>query len=215
MIIWDTATWKPVATLNDSTTGVLAVSFSPDSSLLASGLYGKTAVIYKDFQPQCNGLPDPVVCQTTYKGKCNSPDLGELARKQCPAMCDGCTTSSSTTAAPAATTTNTSTPTTMLCNGKPDPASCAADDGKCTDASAGSVVRAQCPAMCDTCIPDQPSAGSSPTYIYSAVGGGAALLLLLFAIWRCDRKQKLDQPRLVYVNDTDDSWMGESTSSIL
>lgn len=101
--------------------------------------------------------------------------------------------------------TTATTSTALLCNGKPDPAMCAADAGKCTDAVAGSSVRLQCPSMCDACIPDQHSGGSFPAYIYGAVGGGAALLLLLLgAIWRCARKQKLNRLRSRYGDDAGD-----------
>lgn len=100
--------------------------------------------------------------------------------------------------------TTATTSTALLCNGKPDPAMCAADAGKCTDAVAGSSVRLQCPSMCDACIPDQHSGGSFPAYIYGAVGGGAALLLLLGAIWRCARKQKLNRLRSRYGDDAGD-----------
>eukprot|EP00729_Bicosta_minor_P013507 gene13507-19101_t len=101
--------------------------------------------------------------------------------------------------------TTATTSTALLCNGKPDPAMCAADVGKCTDAVAGSSVRLQCPSMCDACIPDQHSGGSFPAYIYGAVGGGAALLLLLLgAIWRCARKQKLNRLRSRYGDDAGD-----------
>eukprot|EP00729_Bicosta_minor_P000334 gene334-30610_t len=92
VIITDTFTWKPVATLTDHTDYVRAVSFSPDSSLLASGSDDKTTIIYNVLQPECNGLPDPTECQTTYKDKCSSANLGNLARKQCPAMAAATTT---------------------------------------------------------------------------------------------------------------------------
>jgi len=59
--------------------------------------------------------------------------------------------------------------------------------------------------MCDACIPDQHSGGSFPAYIYGAVGGGAALLLLLLgAIWRCARKEKLNRLRSRYGDDAGD-----------
>lgn len=114
VIITDTATWTPVATLTDHTREVWAVTFSHDSSLLASGSSDTTTVIYNVLQPECNGLPDPTECQTTYKDKCSSADLGILARKQCPAMCDSCTPSTATTtlAATSATTITSTTTTT-------------------------------------------------------------------------------------------------------
>lgn len=106
--------FQKAETLTGHSNAVYAVSFSHDSSLLASGSSDATTIIYNVLQPECNGLPDPIECQTTYKDKCSSADLGNLARKQCPAMCDSCTppTTMTTFTATSATTITTTTTTT-------------------------------------------------------------------------------------------------------
>lgn len=170
------------------------------------------------WDPRYTG-PDP--CTTTTNTKTTTTKTTTTA-----------TTVTTTTAT--TTTTTTVTTTTPTCNGKIDPAQCLSEySGKCTDIVIGELVRGNCPVMCDTCtaaastttvttrtksttsatpktastITTPPAATTAglPAFAYGAIAGGALLLVLgIFAVYWCLRKQKLKRLQTRYGHDAAD-----------